>query len=1466
MDGVSVAAPSTQGHYVTVLRAFVKVLLEKEQGDSLKSFLTRWELAKGREKGPAPHDEPDAETQLDGWLQHLKGGGKQQRRAALTLQSSLEFLLESLKQEGNADLTQGEEAQRLLLDASRLRKLLPSHELELIRSVETRTTHPELVLMSCALLRDGHGGLTGWLAMHKDGRAGLARELLEQRLALSGRKLLPPIEKLQTAAGVMPKLRVRCQRHEVTGEGPRGLGPSASRPGEAEPSGRQAAPPEPAMTPPEALQWFKNRKDDARRIDAIYARYSSGSADQVRDRTRMMRALMRRLLEEDSGATLKEFVERFSSEDDEECRKARELVSAVAGTHSKRPELAERALFRALDELRVLEAGHPEVLNDEFSVLQKAGTPAVYVLPPDDRALVSSMQGNLGRKSAAINFAVALLEKGIGGLSEWISMTRGGRYEEAETLLQEYVASGLTRRVRDFILTATNELRAGTTSAGPTEMEHRSDTRKRARSEEKPDDGGETLTDVSRVSRRARSARNPDPASRGKWGFAAMAPVPEETMSFDEAATWHRNRLEDDALIDQVLSERLKVLGVSPTARGYAGRGLRRFANALADADKADSLNAFLTRIQEMQGDVEQGAVDEVSRFLVGRDGDTYGRAEVSRFKLALKTLRDMPVEEREAKRASALTPPSTSVDPVRLRKALPRQELSLIERVERSHTYPALVRFSSTLLLEGHGGLQGWLAMYKDGREDLARKLLVEKLRAPGPGGLAAIDTLQGIAGVDPGLRIRIQGTNSYVAALGVDADSSNDNVGVARNTQSSQLLGASRVQRTMSRAEAVQWFQNRKDDAILIDGGYVGRLEGDSESGARMLRRFMKKLLERDPGATLRDFLHRLGSDDSIEDIAHELRFFSDNSWGPQRVTETMMALKHGIVDPGLEDMPVDLFSRSGTLPRDLLPPDDKVLMTLLDDAARRRTERGKPVNLSHTSAATRFAIALLDRGIGGLSEWLWMQRQDAPPQEKAEAKNLVESFLSDPSVRVAARGMLFVALRQLQEMRGVCRSCTISRNIGASSSTAIATRQKRQRGEGTLAGVAIDSAQPAAGINDGLRWDLDMARVPRRLRTRREAVVDRRGDDVERVQAVPDEAQALNTAVKEEFPDAHLPQARGPIYVETDLDQGRTAFYREVELCDLCGDLAEWRLHLNPKDATMVRHRPAPISENDHKFPLRDPADPLGRVHPRYAGPDGKCDPKVRIRNVRLAQGFRGYFRQLAKTDARLRVDPGELPSLFGRLEEDARLELDRLIHERSAPARSKPRLLQKTDVMAHEQSLVGQYGLFVPRPSLESELPTFSNGRILGFYMGALVDNDEALARTVSDHPDYEHYAIDANAPRGRITYSGKGATNSLAFANTALKAGVPEAAYDTGRINAVFIEFSVGLFDHQGKPSRESVVAMVALDNLFDDNRDEVQVLVDYGDAFLEHFSGESGTENASSPRAIKPDPESDIAS
>ena len=92
----------------------------------------------------------------------------------------------------------------------------------------------------------------------------------------------------------------------------------------------------------------------------------------------------------------------------------------------------------------------------------------------------------------------------------------------------------------------------------------------------------------------------------------------------------------------------------------------------------------------------------------------------------------------------------------------------------------------------------------------------------------------------------------------------------------------------------------------------------------------------------------------------------------------------------------------------------------------------------------------------------------------------------------------------------------------------------------------------------------------------------------------------------------------------------------------------------------------------------------------------------------------------------------------------------------------------------------------------------------------------------------------------------VTYTGLGAANSVAYANTALCRPTPdnpEPAYDRERLNAFFLPFHLELTDKDGVRRNEAAIALVALDNLFAAGNDsrEAQVFADYGNGYLENF-------------------------
>lgn len=359
----------------------------------------------------------------------------------------------------------------------------------------------------------------------------------------------------------------------------------------------------------------------------------------------------------------------------------------------------------------------------------------------------------------------------------------------------------------------------------------------------------------------------------------------------------------------------------------------------------------------------------------------------------------------------------------------------------------------------------------------------------------------------------------------------------------------------------------------------------------------------------------------------------------------------------------------------------------------------------------------------------------------------------------------------------------------------------------------------------------------------------------------------------------PIALAPAARVPLLVEAQLDQARTAFYEELaQVCDLTGDAAQWSTRTR---AVIVHHRMEPVPGNDDKFPLRDRNNPE-RAHPRYANDDGTCHPNVQLKTIKVAgQEMHKFLQHLCESDPRVRLDPDKLKDVVQALTKDAQHEFERLIREEPSPnPRCQPIKLSAADVQDHEHALIGQYGLFVPRPDNQADYPTLSNGRILGFYMGAVLENERQRQEALATHPDSDHYALDASrlpqqrqpgrtnwsstaGKRTQVTFAGLGSANSMAFANTALRRpdpDHPEPAFDRERINALFMPFDLKLIDKNGKRRNEVAVALVALDNLFPegDDRPRAQVLADYGDAYLANFSKPAPAPDSDDTLDVKP--------
>ncbi len=321
-----------------------------------------------------------------------------------------------------------------------------------------------------------------------------------------------------------------------------------------------------------------------------------------------------------------------------------------------------------------------------------------------------------------------------------------------------------------------------------------------------------------------------------------------------------------------------------------------------------------------------------------------------------------------------------------------------------------------------------------------------------------------------------------------------------------------------------------------------------------------------------------------------------------------------------------------------------------------------------------------------------------------------------------------------------------------------------------------------------------------------------------------------------------------AAAACWVEVALDQARSAFFEELgQYCDLTGDGPQWQSTLADRPACVLHHPMAPDPAMDDAFPWRDPENPH-RVHRRYADAAGRVSPWTSVGPVRWMPAMDAHFWTLAERDETLRTRALSAPErrqLREALAQDVHDELARLIAGRPRTPRCHVRRLRPEELPAHEQPLAGQQGLFVDGADEPGQRHTATRGRILGLYMGMLLESEDEEAAHLQRYPGGNAYLLDVRRPGGRlIGLAGLGAANAAVFANTSLLPGEP-ARYDKERLNASFVAFDVRMTDGRGRAVRETAVALVAFDALYGPLHPRREVRVDYGDDYLRHFAGGS---------------------
>ncbi|MBW8833112.1 MAG: hypothetical protein JF606_27770, partial [Burkholderiales bacterium] len=332
------------------------------------------------------------------------------------------------------------------------------------------------------------------------------------------------------------------------------------------------------------------------------------------------------------------------------------------------------------------------------------------------------------------------------------------------------------------------------------------------------------------------------------------------------------------------------------------------------------------------------------------------------------------------------------------------------------------LGHFSAALLREGHGGVSGWLAMFDDGRDRLARQLLTRHIGSRERGQVLAhvLDRLQEQVGIPSARRLRVE---SYLRTF----------VGEHRPTQATEMqqpaAAAGPAHGEMpshdiheDNLELIEVFIMLAETLLLAPQTIAGY--------RRALERFANEMLANDLHADLRGFLQRYES--SNEDV--KSRAFADRAkvigqWPDKNRGYLSAALNLLIIVPPEERHLPEDSTRSQVRPSQLLerlPSEDQQRLRQLRDDSKRRgfAKQG----LSDASLLIRFGVELVKKGHGGLSEWLAMQG-DA---RHADAKQLLEAHLA--GITPWAKEHLPAAVARLQSLAGTQNSDRIRRSSWA------------------------------------------------------------------------------------------------------------------------------------------------------------------------------------------------------------------------------------------------------------------------------------------------------------------------------------------------------------------------------------------------------------------------------------------------
>lgn len=520
----------------------------------------------------------------------------------------------------------------------------------------------------------------------------------------------------------------------------------------------------------------------------------------------------------------------------------------------------------------------------------------------------------------------------------------------------------------------------------------------------------------------------------------------------EEAVQWFNSRLQDIQM----------VLLLPHWQRGE----MMGLAQHLTEGDGAqEGLNGFLQRYESSDPMARLAARVELEDYLGPKGRSVLPCGRTDPLVGGLETLAGIASAQR------AWTDPARRMTHEQVNSKykqwlLPPQDRVLLESLTRAQRMQ-LSRFTRQMLSTGQGGLTNWLVLFNEGQGRLARRLMLDFVKSDpnhkrkGSVALAGA-RLQAASSTRSGFRLALQGARrttigavarppagqaQALLAAGASAPAGPSSRPLAVQQGEAARVNAAPPSAVSSRlsqrpdapqAGTAQAFAGAPNSSVprvgiplegantLTAYALAERLALDGKSNSTVMNRrnalesFGEQLLWQMPPMSLARFLAQQASEHDVQRADASARQDAIvRHWPASKRNDALLALrKLGEMPPEQRMWSLEKALHSkmqAAALKKLLPPADQGLLSRVAQLAVGQISGATAGR--HQVMLTRFAVGLMAQGCSGLSHWLEMH-DDA--EGHAAAKELLERFLTDPATASKAlRESLLAAIKWLHEV---------------------------------------------------------------------------------------------------------------------------------------------------------------------------------------------------------------------------------------------------------------------------------------------------------------------------------------------------------------------------------------------------------------------------------------------------------------